>query len=700
MKPVIAVLLLVTGLLPVGAGAQPSAPTELQWESTESAHVGIQTQVERLHGALYELKQGGARLQTRKVLLADESGASVLALARKEQLYVGTGENFPRSLELLLCELNADKCAVREDRAGVPRARWAKLTNAEIEIPDLRLQPVPQIQTYDKKKGDRISTIVLKERMGCQVFDAQCEAHVRRLNPNSIKLEPNYAGTILVPATGYTTRIPLATSTSQDIAQGAIASKYGVRRESAERFISNVIATPAPTVRPNSGGSAGGQTSLAEVLRIIRYKPLERSRDRLLSIGLVDSAPDLQHCALDLRTIAERNNVIEFDGTTRRLWPWSARKPEAPCGRMSSLEVSEEEHGTHLLGLWFAGKASPAGEGMLPRDDRTALGLGPFKYGKATQPAQYMQIGKVLEVMGLEISVINLSWGLPASVALANTDPLKPRTENIGAAIARYAHADDSPVLFVASAGNEKRKLDIGACDITPACGPTGRRNVLTVTALTNDEKDPDVAANFGRPVDIGVPALNLVSTLRNDLVGRASGSSQAAAIASAAAAMLMYGTGLSPEQARNRLIYTSDLTPRLQAGNGKIFGGRLNFERAAMIQSPRINLDGVEKPANVIFGRGDPVVRIISADDTSRMEEIRASWIKRITRKAGQDADRTHTIFYTHPERRTLFRIDGTLDADSERIAITTTFDSASRRVGRLADVRDYTARGPRRLD
>ncbi|WP_341644577.1 S8 family serine peptidase [Thauera sp. SDU_THAU2] len=708
LKPLFSALLAVVGVIPAGAWSQESVFTELLWESSEASTAGIQVQITNLYDTLYELRQGGAQLQTRKTILVNESGASILDLLKREQLYVGSGENFPHSLYLLLCELNADKCTMRESRSGEPSAQWNKVADVEIVIPDLRLEPVPQVQSYNKKRGDRISTIVVKERRGCEIFDAQCEARVRHLNPTGTKLEPSYEGVILVPSMGYGARVPLVTSASKDIAQGAIVSKYGVSEESAKRFIDNVMATPASAVQlytTHSEKTVIGKTYLAEVLQIIRYRPQENSRDRRLTIGLVDSSPDLHHCALDLRVIVERNKVLEIDGTSSRPWTWPRDEVAInSCGGMSNLPVSDEEHGTHLLGLWFSAKASPVGAGMLPRGDDVVFAFGAIHHAKITvQPAHYTHIGSILNIMAQQVSVINLSWGLSTSVALADQAPFMPRTDtdSIGVAIKKYVkEKTDIPVIFVAAAGNDNRNLDIGTCDITPACAPEERRNVLTVAALTNDKDDPDVVSNFGRKVHIGVPAVNLVSTLRQHMIGSDSGSSQATAIASAALAMLAYSTGLKPEQALTRLIYTSDLTPKLQEGDGKLFGGRLNYERASKINSVHLDCNGVEKLVNKIsIGNNNPYVHIIPSpeiyhpigDFKNNTLRIHVNNIRRLVRKHGTDADRTHTIFYI--ENGKIERIDGVLVRESENIDVTTSSDFSC---DKLKDIRDYTARVP----
>lgn len=681
-----------------------TAQAELLWESSARAKVGIQVQVVELWDALYELKRGGAQIITRKAVLASESSADQVSMLTREKLYVamGTRNNLPDSLSLLICELNAQRCTVRQEGSKKPLARWAKLANVEIDVPDLRLEQVPQVQTYEKRRGDRISTIVTKERLGCVVFDAECEARVRHLNPDQSKLRVEARGTILVPAVGYTARMPLTAQVAQDIAKGNIVQKYGVTQKAAEAFISNAIAAPPPAIKIQKFTEPipAGSTTLSSVLKLIKYKPIAWGPNSFLSIGLVDSKPDLEHCALNLQPIIAGARIFEFDNKVRR--PIKSRARTAtPCGRFSSLPVADDEHGTHLLGLWFASKNSPSGEGMLPSSDRVFLGIGTFVYGVMQRHGEYARIGRIVESMGTDVGVINLSWGIPASVPLEDVGPLTPRTDNVGIAISRLGALEPSPVLFVAAAGNNLRPLNAGACDLTPVC-PEGRANVLTVTALDNSADDPDVAGNYGRPVDIGVPAVNVMSTLRNDLIGKGTGSSQAAAVASASAAMLMMGRGLYADQARNRLIYTSDLTSKLQAGEGKLFGGRLNFERAAATSTAQIAFDAKARPANVLFGGSvEPTVRVIVGSDTARIEEIRTSNIRRLVRKAGRDPNRTHTIFYVDVKTRRLARLDGALDASSRAISVTVSYlDGRPKAERKLGDVVDYTSAVPRRLD
>jgi hypothetical protein len=80
--------------------------------------------------------------------------------------------------------------------------------------------------------------------------------------------------------------------------------------------------------------------------------------------------------------------------------------------------------------------------------------------------------------------------------------------------------------------------------------------------------------------VHLAAPGQSIVSTSSGNRLSKASGSSQAAAFVSGAAALLfsMYER-VSAEDVKERLIYTADLLPALE---GEVVSGRLNVRRAA----------------------------------------------------------------------------------------------------------------------
>lgn len=679
--------------------AQSTQNSALVWESKNGAPKGIYTELVAFYEALRELRSSGDTLLTRTAILQDESGGSILSLVADERLFPTDLGSIPQSLDLLLCELNPNKCTVRVKKRK-PTAYWGRVHAEEVVIPDMRLSPSEQVQTYEKKKGDRISSIVVTDRMGCIQYNAYCEAKLKHLNIDPKVLEVNSAGTIYVPSISFSTRVPVKPGVASEIGNGGISERLGVSKSAADQFVRNVIQAPT-SVKANSESGGGSSLGLAksEILKLIGYKRIAETEDRFISIGLIDSIPDLKHCEFDLKLVASKGQVVNYeDGKPFDASRFAPDKKTDRCGELSNLEVTEIEHGTHLLGIWFARKQAKSGEGMLPLGDLTRIGLAEVSYPKLTQGEHYRRAGEAMRRMSSSLRVINVSWGVSAGAALDGGGDPRPQNDTVGEAIMKVGKAGkNAPVLFVAAAGDGRGPLKVGSCDITPLCGPSDRVNVLSVTALTNDGRDPDIAgsSNYGKVVDIGVPAVGVLSLLRNNLTARGSGTSQAAAIASGAASMLMFGTGIKPEQARNRLIYSSDLTPKLQSGGGKLFGGRLNFSRASEMNKDWVKFrGGVEALADVDFSAA--TFDFINAESRTAIKTIPVSKIKRLFKNGTADPTRPYTVFFMEGNPALLTRIDGELARKSLNSAVRVSKPNEGSLEGRVSEVLDYTARRP----
>lgn len=549
-------------------------------------------------------------------------------------------------------------------------------------------------------------------------MDEACIARLQRLNRDQqgLKLSDDYQGVIMVPSQRLRTELPLPPTTAKDLADGAIVTDYSVKPDVADKFLKNVVAPPAGVrqhskVIPPAGPATGLDRQTLTTL--IDYQPVPAlSPSHSLTLGLIDSMPDLTHCNFDLTKMIQADRLSRLHvGQTGITQESIDKVPDSAltgpaCGEFSPMALTSTEHGTHLLGLWISKESATYGPGLLPQG-RLELTLADLDLNKLGQSATYYSnVGALLARMSEQAEVINLSWGV-VSQAAWGAAPLQngsqPRNDPIAQAISSHTELGaTSNVLFVIAAGNDKLDLGKQACDITPVCPPK-RRNVLSVTALTNDATNPDLAAdaNYGMPVDIGVPAVGVLSSRQNNRVAAGSGSSQAAAVASAAVAMLIHGTSLSPEQARNRLIYTSDLSPALQKNGGKLFGGRLNFRRAYKLNTPWITFEGKESTANSVrFGTMDkpaPPLFIISADSPtgSLPTAVALGSVKRLHRNKEADQNREYTIFYT--DNRSLIRIDGTLTHESKNLPVYVWKEGTEERLLALKELEDYTAAQPK---
>jgi subtilisin family serine protease len=154
---------------------------------------------------------------------------------------------------------------------------------------------------------------------------------------------------------------------------------------------------------------------------------------------------------------------------------------------------------------------------------------------------------------------------------------------------------EQSPILYVVAAGNERKEIGqnpgIGIDTIYPALyggqESTGRDRVITVTAL--DDTGVAHFANFGsKYVDIGAPGCKLNTVVFDDKRARfkeivESGTSLSAPLVSFTAALLRSeGHSWSPVQIKRRILVSADLDEGLKY---KIKDGRkLNVVKAAAI--------------------------------------------------------------------------------------------------------------------
>jgi subtilisin family serine protease len=136
-------------------------------------------------------------------------------------------------------------------------------------------------------------------------------------------------------------------------------------------------------------------------------------------------------------------------------------------------------------------------------------------------------------------------------------------------------YAQDHDTLLVAAAGNDGRNAD--AHPSYPAAYPND--NVISVAATTDRDKLASYS-NYGpQSVDLGAPGDAIASTWDDGGYRDASGTSMAAPLVAAAAAMLRKAGADSFGQIRNLLLEYADDKSSLK---GKVAsGGRLNINRA-----------------------------------------------------------------------------------------------------------------------
>lgn len=281
-------------------------------------------------------------------------------------------------------------------------------------------------------------------------------------------------------------------------------------------------------------------------------------------VAVIDTRLDAAHCGFD------QNNLTAYDSQGQRIQKEGSR---AHCGETSSADPVKD-HGTHVTGIIAARP--------VPENSTHVLhGVNPYARVEAYELPNESEsnLEATAGIVSLSVrnkpDVLNLSFEYPPS--LENFDPVKDVLEMV-----------QNRTLVVTAAGNDGAEHG-GACPYYPAC--MDLPNIVVVAATAGEPGNPQLwqadsitRSDFGRRVHIAAPGASVPSTVRGNRLGRLSGTSQAAPIVAGAASMIFsLRSDLAPYQVRNRLIYTSDLSPNLE---GKLLGGVLNIQRALDLDS------------------------------------------------------------------------------------------------------------------
>lgn len=153
--------------------------------------------------------------------------------------------------------------------------------------------------------------------------------------------------------------------------------------------------------------------------------------------------------------------------------------------------------------------------------------------------------------------------------------------------------AQDQGILFVAAAGNERSDADKKG--FYPASYPLN--NIISVTAIDTHESILN-SSNYGRvSVDMAAPGKNIYSTLPNGKYGEMTGTSQATAFVTGAAALLLSSRPdpLSIESIKKYLVETNDAKASLTSKTK--YGVRLNSYRSLAMKDSEVNAFGYAVP-------------------------------------------------------------------------------------------------------
>jgi hypothetical protein len=511
-------------------------------------------QYAEFYDLLSKLYDNGARPASKE--LANPDGGSIIELLAANDLLVG--EEYRASIGHFLCQLNNTSCRLVGSRSrNLLAPRWTNGKGDAIRVPDVQIVRLPAPKPFYGARRD-IPKVVVDSRRGCKQYDAQCKEYISRLNGGFTDSDST-SGALVLPTEVSALSIDIDLTGANTIAKSL-----------ADLYVSKVA--PAQTAWTASSASTNTANvdlvdALNDVKSAISWQDLtfdSQSVPPSLGLEIVDSGFDANQCALKLHKIFAL--VQNPDNTT----PVTYNQSASPCGQLygaDNFDNAERVHGTHILGI--VGGLLTASDPAAPSQityralEINKTGLGDPVYNATVR-------AKILEGIRGKSEVINLSLGYT---------PNKKEDDPLQDLIRRTSKA----ALYVVSAGNYGHEYDQGeTCHSLPACG-TYSENMITVVATTSTSSPGNVAftsnTNYGQLFDIGAPGAGVRSTVPMGYIVAFSGSSQAAAVVSAAALRLKWRLPeLPPSRIRDRLIYTSDITEEFAH---HLFGGQLNVTRA-----------------------------------------------------------------------------------------------------------------------
>ncbi|MGA9772479.1 MAG: S8 family peptidase [Blastocatellia bacterium] len=288
-------------------------------------------------------------------------------------------------------------------------------------------------------------------------------------------------------------------------------------------------------------------------------------------VAVIDTGVDLTHPDLSpnawVNSREQANNGVDDDGNgyvdDQNGWNFVSNRP-------TTYESSTADwHGTHVSGaIGAAGNNGIGVTGIAWHVKIMSLKFIGATTGSTADAAKAINYVIDQKKRGVNVRVINSSWGGTSSSA------------SLKSAIAAAGNAG---ILFVCAAGNggdDQSGDDLADAPYYPAVWSAEISSIITVAAV--DYTDTYAGfSNYGyNTVQVGAPGVNTFSTAPDGQYGYGAGTSMSTPHVSGVAALLFSREpGLSPSQARKRIVSTADPLPSL-AGRVES-SGRVNAYNA-----------------------------------------------------------------------------------------------------------------------
>ena len=571
-----------------------SAEGEQLWFSTNRTPGQIAAEQGKLYAGLYNID----KLPVRKVI--DDEGVFPEQIFRQEGIIFG---GLGATIESVLCDINPHICSrdriaalsgIVEDPTKhvggtVPsKGRWTNKKGSAFYLPDISFEEGINIEFYDKKRGDRIENIVVRDRRGCDQYDGECQNLLYVLNSDQEGYDSiDFAGKIQVPTLALTAVIDLdcrevqrgdqlrdggfcaGASVSlpvpeEDADHKEIAYPLGDSEKALVRDLGKghnsltgmfrapfggfkVQSRPPQQVDKEAYYQAHQKTMFARIKFPFITEPVPNKYRKSIRgptvVGVIDKKVQANHC--DLPT-----------GDSLRLFevrPGDLQRGEedSTCNDLPRDGHTNIDHGTHVVGL-IAGQLNGIGiAGLNPFSSIAVLQIKESSLRDAVY--QRDMANQIVKLFQSAARIVNLSIDFDQNEIDAVASNLADSEDT---RLIDYINKTKKTVLWVAAAGNDGKNFDTETCNVHPAC--IQRVNVLPVIGLNEESPNPKISteSNYGGDFYLGAISENIVSTGGKGDYARLSGTSQAAPQVTAIASYLLtWNLSLNPAQIRNRLV-------------------------------------------------------------------------------------------------------------------------------------------------
>jgi thermitase len=416
-----------------------------------------------------------------------------------------------------------------------------------------------------------------------------------------------------------------------EAAAAALLARRGVRYAEPD-YVLRSSATPndpsfgAQWWLLNSGQAINGVTGVAGA-DINARAAWDRSRgDGAKVVAVLDTGVDYNHP--DLAPNMWSNPGV--GGCPPGSHGWNVLSAAAPCDPMDDDTITPA-HGTRIAGLIAAATNNRAG--IAGVSWRTPIMAVKWTNNRAfgTNSQLLAAIDKVVaaRAAGVDVRVINVSGTFVGTA----------RSEALNQGIIR---AGESGILFVTAAGNTSQNNDDPATPRYPC--DYAAPNELCVAATDQNDQLADFS-NFGpATVDLAAPGVNMYSTQLAGTYGFDDGTSYAAPLVAAAAALALSVQDMPVTLIRQRLLASVTRLPSL-AGKIKT-GGRLDLCKAVpgcvpvgVEVSRRLRLSGALRRGIAVRVRTRDPGRVGARLSVSRASARRLGLSRRLRVVARDDA-------------------------------------------------------------